>query len=58
VPCLVTERNVPLRLALAAAGLRAEPGGVAADGRALFSRSLVGRLPDVPAWVSGWDGPA
>ena len=58
VPCLVTERNVPLRLALAAAGLRAAPGGVAVDGRALFSRSLAGQLPGVPAWVSGWDGPA
>ncbi len=39
VPCLVTDRNVPMRLALAAAGLRAEPGAVAADGRAIFSRS-------------------
>ncbi len=43
VPCLVTERNVPMRLALAAAGLRAEPGSVAADGRAIFSRPLTGR---------------
>ncbi len=26
VPCLVSERNVPMRLALAAAGLRADAG--------------------------------
>jgi methoxymalonate biosynthesis protein len=56
VPCLVSERNLPMRLALAAAGLRAEPGVVAADGRALFTRSLAADLPDLPAWasVSGW----
>lgn len=56
VPCLVTDRNVPMRLALAAAGLRAEPGAVAADGRAEFSRPLAGPLPSLPDWVSGWDG--
>jgi len=52
VPCLVTDRNVPMRLALAAAGLRAEPGSVAADGRAIFTRSLAGDMPDLPDWVS------
>jgi methoxymalonate biosynthesis protein len=52
VPCLVTERNVPMRLALAAAGLRAEPGTVAADGRAVFARSLTGELPAWPDWVT------
>jgi FkbH-like protein len=52
VPCLVTERNVPMRLALAAAGLRAEPGSLAADGRALFSRSLTGDMPEFPKWVT------
>ncbi len=52
IPCLVTERNVPMRLALAAAGLRAEPGEVAPDGRALFARSLDGPLPAVPDWAS------
>jgi methoxymalonate biosynthesis protein len=56
VPCLVTERNVPMRLALAAAGLRAAPGDVAPDGRAVFSRSLAGVLPAMPAFVTGWDG--
>ena len=52
VPCLVTDRNVPMRLALAAAGLRAAPGSVAADGRAVFARSLVGDLPELPGWVT------
>jgi methoxymalonate biosynthesis protein len=52
VPCLVTDRNVPMRLALAAAGLRADPGAVAADGRANFTRSLAGDLPALPDWVT------
>ena len=52
VPCLVTERNVPMRLALAAAGLRAEAGSVAADGRAIFARPLTGELPALPDWVT------
>ena len=52
VPCLVTERNVPMRLALAAAGLRAEPGRVAADGRAVFARPLTGELPALADWVT------
>jgi len=52
VPCLVSERNVPMRLALAAAGLRAEPGSVAADGRAIFARPLTGELPSLADWVT------
>ncbi len=52
VPCLVTDRNVPMRLALAAAGLRAAPGVVTADGRAIFTRSLTGSLPALPDWVT------
>ena len=52
VPCLVTDRNVPMRLALAAAGLRAEPGAVAPDGRAIFTRSLTGDLPALPDWAT------
>ncbi len=52
VPCLVTGRNVPMRLALAAAGLRTDPGAVGPDGRAVFSRSLDGPLPDAPAFLS------
>jgi methoxymalonate biosynthesis protein len=56
VPCLVTDRNVPLRLALAAAGLRAAPGSATAGQRAEFTRSLDGSLPPVPEWLTGWDG--
>jgi FkbH-like protein len=52
VPCLITDRNVPMRLALAAGGFRAEPGSVAADGRAVFSRSLAGEKPLLPEWVT------
>lgn len=52
VPCLVTERNVPMRLALAAAGLRAEAGRVTADGRAVFGRSLATDLPGLADWVT------
>jgi methoxymalonate biosynthesis protein len=52
VPCLVSDRNVPMRLALAAAGLRAEPHSVAADGRAIFARPLTGDLPGLADWVT------
>jgi methoxymalonate biosynthesis protein len=51
VPCLVTERNVPMRLALAAAGMRAVPGAVSPDGRAVFARPLTGKLPELADWV-------
>jgi hypothetical protein len=49
---VVSERNVPMRLALAAAGLRAAAGAVGADGRALFTRSLDGPLPGLADWVT------
>lgn len=52
VPCLVTERNVPMRLALAAAGLRAAPCSVGPDGRAIFVRSLTGTLPRLTDWAT------
>ncbi|MGH3301788.1 MAG: hypothetical protein ACRDOK_08920 [Streptosporangiaceae bacterium] len=51
VPCLVTDRNVPFRLALAAAGFRAEPGAAGPDGRALFRRPLATELPSLPEFV-------
>jgi FkbH-like protein len=51
VPCRVTDRNVPFRLALAGAGFRAEPGHPPPDGRVLFSRRLAGDLPDLPDYV-------
>ena len=55
VPCLVTARNVPMRMALAAAGLRADPEAVTPDGRAVFARSLTGELPALADWVSDRD---
>jgi methoxymalonate biosynthesis protein len=51
VPCRVTDRNVPFRLALAAAGFRTEPGATGPDGRALFGRPLAGELPPLPDFV-------
>ena len=66
VPCLITPRNVPLRLALAAAGFRATddgaPGGSGESSPTggspgqpvvLFSRSLTGPPPELPDWVTG-----
>jgi methoxymalonate biosynthesis protein len=64
VPCLVSPRNVPLRLALAGAGFRAAEGGspgqpAARSTRSLpgqavarFTRSLPGPLPPLPGWVT------
>jgi len=54
VPCLVTPRNVPLRLALAASGFRA-PEEAGTDGRphvARFARTLSGPPPPLPGWVT------
>jgi methoxymalonate biosynthesis protein len=55
VPCLVTARNVPLRLALAAAGFRApeKPEGPSAGDVARYSRALsLPTLPELPGWVT------
>jgi methoxymalonate biosynthesis protein len=68
VPCLVTDRNVPLRLALAAAGFRAgapAPRGPGGSGPAedsaeqagpaepvIFARPLAGPLPGLPGWAA------
>ncbi len=51
VPCRLTDRNVPFRLALVAAGFRAELGPRSSDGRVLFTRPLGGDLPAVPDYV-------
>jgi methoxymalonate biosynthesis protein len=55
VPCVLTERNVPLRLALAAAGFRAAgspAAGPPAAGRTEFRRTVAAALPGLPSWVS------
>jgi hypothetical protein len=54
VPCLISPRNVPLRLALAAAGFRADSGGSPTP---VFSRPLSGPRPELPAWVTVRPGP-
>jgi methoxymalonate biosynthesis protein len=53
VPCRITSRNVPLRLALAASGFRAAEGGPPGQPMALFARSLPGPLPELPDYVAG-----
>lgn len=52
VPCRLSERNVPLRLALAAAGFRASE--ISGDEQsATFARALGGRPdPELPGWLS------
>jgi FkbH-like protein len=52
VPCLVTPRNVPLRLALASAGFRAAEPGSPGTPAARFARALSGPLPTLPDWVT------
>ena len=54
VPCLISPRNVPLRIALAGAGFRAEEQN-RADGTtrtAVYRRRLDEPLPDLPDWVT------
>jgi hypothetical protein len=51
---VASSRNVPLRLALAAAGFRAgerEPG-VPGDAATTYQRDLGGPPPGLPAWVT------
>jgi methoxymalonate biosynthesis protein len=47
IPCVPDGRNVPLRLALAAAGFRV-PGQLPAT----YQRDLGGPLPALPGWVT------
>jgi FkbH-like protein len=54
VRCVLTERNVPLRLALTGAGFRAGPPDGSQDGEkagAVFRRGTGGPLPALPPWV-------
>jgi FkbH-like protein len=51
VPCVISDANVPLRLALAAAGFRAAGPLPAAGEQAVFARRLCEPLPVLPDWA-------
>jgi methoxymalonate biosynthesis protein len=55
VPCVISPRNVPLRLALAGSGFRAGNDGPPGRRTAVFARPLSGPLPELPGWVSAPD---
>jgi methoxymalonate biosynthesis protein len=54
LPCVISPRSVPLRIALTGAGFRtaAQPGA----GMAEYVRDLAQPLPDLPPWVSEVSG--
>lgn len=58
VPCVLNERNVPLRVALTGAGFRAgtRPGQDTAAAGAVFRRDT-GALPELPSWLRAPGGP-
>jgi len=56
VPCARSDRNVPLRLALASAGFRACADQAAGGGRAVFRCELGVPWPALPDWVSAPGG--
>jgi methoxymalonate biosynthesis protein len=51
VPCLVSPRNMPLRLALAGSGFRAAESGPPDRPVAVFGRPVSGSPPELPGWV-------
>jgi len=53
VPCALNERNVPLRVALTAAGFRAgtEPAPAGPAAGAVFRRGTGTALPELPSWL-------
>ena len=54
VECVLTARNVPLRIALAGAGFRAGDGPAPPAGTAVvYRRPLDRALPELPEWVTG-----
>jgi len=53
VPCVLNERNVPLRVALAGTG----PGPDATAASAVFRRSTGTALPELPSWLRAPDAP-
>ena len=60
VRCVLTERNVPLRLALTGAGFRAGASAGSQDGAAagaVFRRGTGAPLPELPAWVRALEKP-
>jgi FkbH-like protein len=56
VPCVLNERNVPLRVALTGAGFRAEAGPGPAAAVAVFRRGTETALPVLPPWLRPPDG--
>ena len=53
VTCVISPRNVPLRLALTGAGFRVEPADRRDGGRtAVYRVQLGAELPDLPGWVT------
>jgi methoxymalonate biosynthesis protein len=58
VPCVLNERNVPLRLALTAAGFRAVAGSADGPGAdparpvTVFRTDVSASLPELPSWVT------
>jgi FkbH-like protein len=59
VPCVLNERNVPLRVALTGAGFRAGTGAGtdATAAAAVFRRGTGKALPELPAWLRAPGGP-
>ena len=60
VPCVLNDRNVPLRLALVSGGFRADQSGAGQHGAGaglttMFQRDLAGPLPGLPGWVTAPD---
>ena len=60
VPCVLNERNVPLRVALTGAGFRAAagPGPAAAAASVVFRRDTAASLPPIPPWLRAPGEPA
>ena len=57
VDCVLTPRNVPLRIALTGAGFRTgDDMPIAAGTPVIYRRSLEGPLPGLPDWVNAWPG--
>jgi len=57
VPCVLNERNVPLRVALTGAGFRAGTESSDATATAVFRRSTGTGLPELPSWLRAPGGP-